>query len=99
VLTILKAGLNMAFLDDKCASNKAWKACAPFADVNQPRLRFFDREEITRLLNAAGRTDSDVDLQAVARTVPAHMVAGWHRRGPSPRDERMEIRQAPRQKN
>jgi integrase len=53
VLTILKAGLNQAFRDDQCASDRAWKAVEPFNDVNKPRIRFFDRDEIRRLLNAA----------------------------------------------
>jgi integrase len=56
-MVILKAGLNMAFKSDKCASNKAWAACEPFADVNKPRLRFFSMAEVTRLLNAAGQSD------------------------------------------
>jgi integrase len=50
---ILKAALNQCYRDGKCASDKAWKACEHFADVNHPRVRYFTRDEITRLLNSA----------------------------------------------
>jgi integrase len=56
-LVILKAGLNAAHKADLCASDRAWKAVEPFADTNKPRLRFFDRAEITRIFNATGATD------------------------------------------
>jgi integrase len=53
VATILHAALNQAFRDDKCASDRAWKACTRFASVNAPRERFFTQDELTRLINAS----------------------------------------------
>jgi integrase len=56
-LTLLKAALRQAYLDDLVVSDRAWRAVRPFTNLNRPRLRFFDKSEIVRLLNAAGTGD------------------------------------------
>jgi integrase len=53
VLTILRAALNQAFRDGKVASDVAWRTVKPFREVDAPRLRYFTKAEVTRLINAA----------------------------------------------
>jgi integrase len=53
VLTILRAALNQAFRDGKVASDVPWRTVKPFRDVDAPRLRYFTKDEVTRLVNAA----------------------------------------------
>jgi integrase len=53
VLTILRAGLNQAFRDGKVASDIPWRTVKPFHGVDAPRLRYFTKDEVTRLINAA----------------------------------------------
>jgi hypothetical protein len=52
-MTILKAALTQCYKNDQAASDRAWKTCEAFRDVNRARIRYFSRDEITRLLNAA----------------------------------------------
>jgi integrase len=53
VLTILRAALNQAFRDGKAASDIHWRTVKPFHGVDAPRLRYFTKDEVTRLINAA----------------------------------------------
>jgi integrase len=53
VLTILRASLNQAFRDGTAASDVPWRTVKPFREVDAPRLRYFTKAEITRLINAA----------------------------------------------
>lgn len=54
VLTVLKAALNMAVAEGRVpdAASGAWKAVRAFKGADAPRIRFFDREEVGRLLSA-----------------------------------------------
>ncbi len=52
VLGILRAALNQSFRDGKVALDP-WRAVKPFREVDTPRLRYFTRDEIRRLVNAA----------------------------------------------
>lgn len=52
-LTVLRAALNHAFRDGKVASDTAWRAVKPFREVDSVRLRYFSRDEVRRLVNAA----------------------------------------------
>lgn len=55
-LTILKAVLNHAYLHPpegvEIASKRAWEAIAPFRNVDDPKPRYLDDAEATRLINA-----------------------------------------------
>ena len=53
VLTILRAALNQAFRDGKAASDIPWRTVQPFREVDSPRLRYFTKDEVTRLINSA----------------------------------------------
>lgn len=53
VLTILRAALNQAFRDGKVASDVPWRTVQPFREVDSPRLRYFMKDEVIRLTNAA----------------------------------------------
>jgi integrase len=53
VLSILRAALNQAFRDGNAASDIPWRAVKPFREVDAPRLRYFTKDEVTRLINAA----------------------------------------------
>lgn len=53
VLTILRAALNQAFRDGKVASDVPWRTVKPFRGVDAPRLRYFTKDEVTRLINSA----------------------------------------------
>jgi integrase len=53
VLTILRAALNQAFRDGNAASDVPWRTVQPFRGVDAPRLRYFTKDEVTRLVNAA----------------------------------------------
>jgi integrase len=65
VLTILRAALNQAFRDDKVASDISWRAVQPFRGVDAPRLRYFTKDEVTRLINAAQGDFRDLVLAAL----------------------------------
>jgi integrase len=53
VLTILRAALNQAFRDGQVASDSTWRTVKPFREVDAPRLQYFTKAEVTRLINAA----------------------------------------------
>jgi integrase len=55
VLTTLKAALNMAVAEGRVAPGAAaaWQMVKPFKGVDVPTVRFFDEDEIQRLLNAS----------------------------------------------
>jgi integrase len=65
VLTIFRAALNQAFRDGKVASDVPWRTVKPFRDVDAPRLRYFTKDEVTRLLNAAHGNFRDLILAAL----------------------------------
>src|SRR5207244_4151206 len=50
-LTILRAALNQAFRDGKVASDVPWRTVKPFREVDAPRLRYFTKDEVRRLIN------------------------------------------------
>jgi integrase len=60
VLTILRAALNQAFRDGKAASDIPWRTVKPFHGVDAPRLRYFTKDEVTRLINAAQGNFRDI---------------------------------------
>jgi integrase len=53
VLTILRAALNQAFRDAKIGTDVGWRTVKPFVEADSPRLRYFTRDEVQRLINAA----------------------------------------------
>ena len=65
VLTILRAALNQAFSDGKVASDVPWRTVKRFRDVDAPRLRYFTKDEVTRLVNAAQGNFRDLVLAAL----------------------------------
>jgi integrase len=52
VLAVLKAALNMAIAEGRArdSAGAAWRGVRVFKGVDAPRIRFFDREEVLRLL-------------------------------------------------
>lgn len=62
VLTILKAALNHAFADEKVSSDTAWRVVKPFKNADACRVRYLDRSECRRLINAC-----DEDLRLLVR--------------------------------
>lgn len=52
VLTILKAALNHAHREGKCASDDAWRTVRAFREVDAARLRYLSDDEARRLTNA-----------------------------------------------
>ncbi|HEV7910739.1 MAG TPA: site-specific integrase [Methylocella sp.] len=65
VLTILRAALNQAFRDGKVASDVPWRTVQPFRGVDAPRLRYFTKDEVTRLINSAQGNFRDLVLAAL----------------------------------
>ena len=51
-LSVLKAGLNMAYREGKVASDDAWRRVKPFKGVDRPKVRFLELDQAVRLLNA-----------------------------------------------
>jgi integrase len=51
--SIFRAALNQAFRDDKTGTDVAWRTVKPFREVDAPRLRYFTKDEVRRLINAA----------------------------------------------
>jgi integrase len=51
-LTILKAGLNLAFRHGKVSSDSAWRRVEPFRQVARSRTRYLSMAEVERFLNA-----------------------------------------------
>jgi hypothetical protein len=52
VLTILKAALNHAHREGKCASDDAWRSVGAFREADAARLRYLSDDEARRLANA-----------------------------------------------
>jgi integrase len=52
VLTILKAALNHAHREGRCASDDAWRQVRAFREVDAARLRYLSDDEAKRLTNA-----------------------------------------------
>jgi integrase len=52
VLTILKAALNHAYGEEKCASDDAWRTVRAFREADSARLRYLSDDEARRLANA-----------------------------------------------
>ncbi len=63
VLTVLKAALNHAFAEGKVADDTAWRKAKPFRGADAARLRYLQRDECVRLLNAC-QTDFRALVQA-----------------------------------
>jgi integrase len=55
VLTVLKAALNHAWREGKVPSDEAWRRVAPFREADAARVRYLDRDECRRLVNASPR--------------------------------------------
>jgi integrase len=53
ILTVLKAALNHAWREGKVPSDDAWRRVAPFREVDAARVRYLDRDECRRLVNAS----------------------------------------------
>jgi len=53
ILTVLKAALNHAWRDGKAASDDAWRRVVPFREADAARVRYLDRNECRRLVNAS----------------------------------------------
>lgn len=53
ILTVLKAALNHAWREGKVPSDEAWRRVAPFREVEAARVRYLDRDECRRLVNAS----------------------------------------------
>jgi integrase len=62
ILTVLKAALNHAWREGKVGSDDAWRRVAPFREADAARVRYLDREECRRLVNACPET-----LRAIVR--------------------------------
>ncbi len=53
ILTVLKAALNHAWREGKVPSDEAWRRVAPFREVEVARVRYLNRDECRRLVNAS----------------------------------------------
>ena len=53
ILTVLKATLNHAWREGKVPSDEAWRRVAPFREADAARVRYLDRDECRRLVNAS----------------------------------------------
>ena len=84
ILTVLKAALNHAWRDGKVPADEAWRRVAPFREVDAARVRYPDRDECRRLVNASPerlRTIVRAALLAGARysELARMSVADYHR--------------------
>jgi integrase len=84
ILTVLKAALNHAWREGKVPSDEAWRRVAPFHEVEAARVRYLDRDECRRLVNASPeplRTLVRAALLAGARysELARMTVADFHR--------------------
>jgi integrase len=59
---VLKAVLNHAWREGKIASDDAWRRVAPFREAGAARVRYLERDECRRLVNA-----SPEPLRAIVR--------------------------------
>ncbi|MGH7120111.1 MAG: tyrosine-type recombinase/integrase [Acetobacteraceae bacterium] len=53
ILTVLKAALNLAFVEGRVASDEAWRKVKPFKAADAPRVRYLTDDESVRLVNAS----------------------------------------------
>jgi integrase len=54
VLTILKAALNQAHREGRCANDDAWRQVRAFREADAARLRYLSDDEVRRLANVCG---------------------------------------------
>ncbi len=52
VLTVLKAGLSLAYREGQASSDDAWRRVKPFQNVDAARVRYLGDDEARRLVNA-----------------------------------------------
>src|SRR5262249_25647159 len=52
IMALLRASLNYAFLNEKVASDSAWRKVKPFKSVTKSRNRYLSLAESKRLINA-----------------------------------------------
>jgi integrase len=52
ILTVLKAAFNHAWREGKVPSDEAWRRVVPFREADAARLRYLDRDECQRLVDA-----------------------------------------------
>lgn len=64
-LSILKAALNRAWEDGMVESRSAWQKVKPFRNVDRSRVRYLDREEAERLVNACDPDFRNLVLGAI----------------------------------
>ncbi len=84
ILTVLKAALNHAWREGKVPTDEAWRRVIPFREVEAARVRYLDRDECRRLVNASPeplRTIVQAALLAGARysELARMTVADYHR--------------------
>jgi len=53
ILTVLKAALNHAWREGKVPSDDAWRRVVPFREADAARVRYLDRDECRRIVNAS----------------------------------------------
>lgn len=53
ILTVFRAALNHAWRAGHVASDNAWRRVKPFHNVGEPRVRYLERAEAVRLINAS----------------------------------------------
>jgi integrase len=53
ILTVLKAALNHAWREGKAPSDESWRRVAPFREADAARVRYLNRDECRRLVNAS----------------------------------------------
>ena len=53
VWTILRASLNLAFQNERTASDQAWRRIKPFKNVDRPQTRFLTAEDCRSLIRSA----------------------------------------------
>jgi integrase len=53
ILTVLKAALNHAWREGRVVSDDAWRRVTPFREADAARVRYLDRDECRRLVNAS----------------------------------------------
>jgi hypothetical protein len=70
VLTILKAALNYAHREGRCANDDAWRNVRAFREADAARLRYLSDDEARRLINAC-----PVDFRALATAACLPAVA------------------------
>ena len=67
IFTVLKAALNHAWKDGKISSDIAWRRVTPFHGVDSARIRFLNKNECVRLINASQEDFRDL-VQAALLT-------------------------------